>query len=264
MQISNLLRTPVHRCGRDCLGHRAAIDSASSSTPRATVPDMSMLTPSSATTAAGAPDRRRLVRRARLLGWLSVTWMLVEAGVATAAALAAGSVALLGFGLDSLIELASAAVVIWRFSADRDSGPGAERTAQELIALSFVLLAAYLTFDGIGALAGGSHVRVSWVGGAISAAAIAAMPLLAQAKHRVARQLGSAATSADAAQSWLCALAAAGVLVSIAANAVFGWWRVDAIIGFGIAALALNEAREAWRGETCAGCARPPADAGNS
>ena len=190
--------------------------------------------------------------------------MLVEGGVATAAAVATGSIALLGFGLDSLIELASAAVVIWRFGALRDSVAGAERTAQKLIAVSFAALAAYLTVDGIHALAVDSHARVTWVGCAISAGALIAMPLLAQRKHGVARELDSRSMSADATQSWLCALAAAGVLLSAGANAMFGWWCLDSIAGLGIAVLALLEARDAWRGETCACAAgaRPPANAG--
>jgi divalent metal cation (Fe/Co/Zn/Cd) transporter len=179
-------------------------------------------------------------------------WMLVEGGVATVAAIATGSIALLGFGVDSLIELASAAVVIWRFGSLRDSVAAAERTAQKLIAVSFATLAAYLTIDGIHALTVDSHARVTWVGGAISAGALIAMPLLAQRKHRVARELDSASMSADATQSWLCALAAAVVLVSAAANAMFGWWWLDSIAGLSIAVLALLEAHDVWRGETCA------------
>ena len=177
--------------------------------------------------------------------------MLLEGGVATVAAVATGSIALLGFGLDSLIELASAAIVIWRFGSVRDSVAGAERTAQKLIAVSFATLAAYLTVDGIHALAGDSHTRVTWVGAAISAGALIAMPQLAKRKHRVARELDSASMSADATQSSLCALAAAGVLVSAAANAMFGWWWLDSIAGLSIAVLALIEAREAWLGEAC-------------
>ncbi len=180
--------------------------------------------------------------------------MTVEAGVAIIAALVAGSVALLGFGLDSLIELASASIVIWRFTGARSQSETAERRAQQLIAACFVALALYLLYDGIRTLADGSHPTTSWLGVGVSIGAILVMPLLARAKNRVATQLASAATAGDAAQSWLCALAAAGVLVSILANAALGWWWLDPIIGLGIAGLAVHEGREAWAGEVCSDC----------
>ena len=181
--------------------------------------------------------------------------MAVEAGASIVAALVAGSVALLGFGLDSLIELASASIVIWRFTGDRIQSEAAERRAQQLIAGCFAALAVYLVYDGITTLVGGPHPTVSWVGVAVSTGAIIVMPGLARAKNRVAAQLGSGAVSGDAAQSWLCAIAAAGVLVSILANAALGGWWLDPIIGLGIAGLAVHECREAWAGEVCADCA---------
>jgi divalent metal cation (Fe/Co/Zn/Cd) transporter len=199
--------------------------------------------------------RSRLVRRARTLSLLSIGWMTVEAGVATVAALAAGSVALLGFGLDSLIELASASTILWLYTGSRDGSAVAERRAQKVVALCFAALAVYLAFDTITTLAGNSHPEVSWPGAAVSGAAIVVMPLLARAKGRVAAQLGSAATAGDAAQSWLCAIIAAAALLSILANASLGWWWLDPIIGLGIAGLAVREGREAWAGEVCADCA---------
>jgi divalent metal cation (Fe/Co/Zn/Cd) transporter len=198
--------------------------------------------------------RSRLVRRTKVLSWLSVGWMTVEAGASIIAAIVAGSVALLGFGLDSLIELASASIVIWRFTGARSQSELAERRAQQLIAGCFAALALYLLYDGIRTLAAGSHPSVSWVGVAVSSGAIIVMPLLARAKNRVAGRLDSAAVSGDAAQSWLCAMAAAGVLVSILANATLGWWWLDPIIGLGIAGLAVQEGREAWTGEVCSDC----------
>jgi divalent metal cation (Fe/Co/Zn/Cd) transporter len=134
--------------------------------------------------------------------------MVLEAGVAIIAALVAGAVALLGFGLDSLIELASANAVIWRFGGVRSHSEAAERRAQQVIAGCFAVLAGYLVFDGTRALAEHSHPHVSWPGAAVSLGAVIVMPLLAQAKGRVAARLGSAATASDAAQSWLCAIAA--------------------------------------------------------
>jgi len=210
------------------------------------------------------PGRAGLVRRAKLLSWLSIGWMGIEAGVAIVAAVVAASVALLGFGLDSLIELASASVIIWRFSGPREHSEIAERRAQRLIAACFGVLALYLVFDGVRTLADASKPDVSWAGAAVSAGAIVAMPLLARQKARVAAQLGSAAIAGDAAQSWLCALAAAGTLASIIANAAVGWWWLDPIIGLGIAGLAVHEGRQAWAGEGCSDCAPvsfAPADA---
>jgi divalent metal cation (Fe/Co/Zn/Cd) transporter len=200
-------------------------------------------------------ERSRLVRRARTLSVLTIGWMTVEAGVAIIAALAAGSVALLGFGLDSLIELASATTILWLYTGSRNGSVAAERRAQQAVAACFAALALYLAFDAIATLARGSHPHTSWPGVAVSAGAIVAMPLLARAKGRVAAQLGSGATAGDAAQSWLCAVIAAAALVSILANAALGWWWLDPVAGLGIAALAIREGREAWAGEVCADCA---------
>ncbi len=200
-------------------------------------------------------DHFRLVRRAKTLSLLSIAWMTVEAGVAIVAALLAGSVALLGFGLDSLIELASASAILWLYTGSRRGSDAAERRAQQAVALCFVALALYVTFDAIDTLAGTSHPDASWLGVAVSVGAIVLMPLLARAKGRVAAQLGSAATAGDAAQSWLCALSAGAVLLSILANAALGWWWLDPIAGLGIAGLAVREGREAWAGEVCGDCA---------
>jgi len=203
----------------------------------------------------GGGTRSRLIRRAKLLSWLSISWMTVEAVAAILAALLAGSVALLAFGLDSLIELASAGTILWLYTGTRRDSDAAERRAQQIIAVCFAVLALYLAFDAIRALADGTHPETSWLGVAVTAGAIIFMPLLATAKGRVAAQLSSAATAGDAAQSWLCAISAAAVLLSVLANAAVGWWWLDAIAGLGIAALAVHEGRKAWAGEVCADCA---------
>jgi len=216
---------------------------------------MSSQAPSLPVVQPGGGTHSRLVHRARLLSLLSIGWMTVEAGVAIVAALAAGSVALLGFGLDSLVELASASTILWLYTGSRGGSATAERRAQQVVAILFVALALYLAFDAITTLAGGTHPGTSWAGVAVSAGAIVVMPTLARAKGRVARQLGSSATAADGAQSWLCAIIGAAALISLLANAALGWWWLDPIAGLGIAALAVREARETWQGDACAGCA---------
>ena len=201
-----------------------------------------------------AAKRSRLIRRAKTLSMLSSGWMILEAGVAIAAAIAAASVALLGFGLDSLIELASASTILWLYSGGRDGSEPAERRAQQVVAVCFAALALYLAIDSAATLAANSRPDVSWPGAIVSGGAIVVMPLLARAKGRVAAELGSGATAADASQSWLCAIIAAAALVSILANAWFGSWWLDPVAGVGIAALAVREGREAWAGEVCASC----------
>jgi divalent metal cation (Fe/Co/Zn/Cd) transporter len=181
--------------------------------------------------------------------------MSIEAAVAILAALLAGSVALLGFGLDSLIELASATTILWLYSGTRAGRAAAERRAQQVVAALFIVLAFYVTADAIVALARESHPSTSWAGAAVSLGAVVFMPLLGRAKSRVAITLGSAATAGDAAQSWLCAISAAGVLSSIVLDAALDWWWLDPIVGLAIAGLAVREAREAWAGKACPDCA---------
>lgn len=204
------------------------------------------------------------MRRARRLSLLSIGWMTVEAVVAIVAALLAGSIALLAFGLDSLIELASASTILWLYTGARAGTAAAEHRAQQLIAICFAALALYVSFDAIVTLAGGTHPHTGWPGVAVSAGALIVMPLLARAKIRVAVQLGSSATAGDAAQSWLCAISAAAVLVSILVNAALGWWWLDPVAALGIAGLAVREGREAWAGEVCGDCAPIGFHAGTS
>jgi divalent metal cation (Fe/Co/Zn/Cd) transporter len=216
---------------------------------------MSSPAPSSSVIQPAGKTRSRLVRRARTLSGLSIGWTAVEAAVGIVAAFGAGSVALLGFGLGSLIELASAATILWLYTGSCDGSGAAERRAQRVIASCFAALALYLAFDAITTLARGSHPDVSWPGAIVVSAAIVVMPLLARAKSRLATQLGSRATAGDAAQSWLCAIISAAALVSILANAAFGWWWFDPIAGLAIAGLAVQEARKTWEGKVCGACA---------
>jgi divalent metal cation (Fe/Co/Zn/Cd) transporter len=201
-----------------------------------------------------ALERERLVDRARLLAWLGLGWHVLEAGVAIGAGVAAGSIALVGFGADSLIEAAAGVVIIWLMAGGRPASHRAERRAQQLIAASFVALAAYVGIEGLRDLLGGHHPDASWVGVGLSVVTLATMPPLAAAKRRVGERLGSAATASESRQTMLCAYLSAGLLVGLLANAVAGWWWADPLVALGIGAVALREARDSWRGEICDCC----------
>jgi divalent metal cation (Fe/Co/Zn/Cd) transporter len=206
-------------------------------------------------------ERDRLIRRAKALSWLSLAWMTVEGTVAITAALIAGSVALLGFGIDSAIEGLASVIVIWRFTGTRRLSEHAELRAQKAVAISFFLLAPYIAQDAIRALVAGDHPSTSLVGIGLSVSSIVVMPLLGRAKQRIGERLGSGATSGEGAQNLLCAYMAAGVLVGLGANATVGWWWLDPVIALVIAAIAVHEGREASAGEGCACVAVPGLEA---
>ncbi len=194
----------------------------------------------------------RLIRRARLLAWIGLGWHGIEASVAIAAGVIAGSVALVGFGADSVIELAAGLVVLWRLASTRAI---TERRAQQMIAVSFYLLSAYVAVEAILSLAAGDRPAVSWVGIGLAALTLATMPALARAKARVADGLESSATKSESRQTMLCAYLSAGLLVGLSLNALLGWWWADPVTALGIAAVAIKEGRNAWRGEAC--CTAP-------
>jgi divalent metal cation (Fe/Co/Zn/Cd) transporter len=198
-----------------------------------------------------AAERARLVRRARLLAWGGNAWHFVEFGIAIGAGIAASSIALVGFGIDSLIEALAGFVILWRFAATRAHSETAERRAQQLIAVSFFVLAAYVSVEAVRTLVGGDHPQVSWVGIGLAAFTALTMPLLARAKRRVGRQLGSAATVGEGSQSMVCAYLSVALLVGLLANALAGWWWADPAAALVIAAVALREGRESWKGEAC-------------
>jgi divalent metal cation (Fe/Co/Zn/Cd) transporter len=200
-----------------------------------------------------SPDRDALVRRARALAWFGIGWHVIEAAVAILAGLAASSVALIGFGADSVIESAAGFVVLWRFAT---SSPDAERRAQRLIALSFYVLAAYIAVDAARSLIVADEPSVSWVGIGLAAVTVVLMPPLAITKARVGAALSSSATASEGRQNMVCAYLSAGLLVGLGLNAAFGWWWADPIVAFGIAGVAVREGRQAWRGEDSC-CAVP-------
>ena len=198
-----------------------------------------------------APDRRALVRRAKLLAWGGIGWHFIEFAIALAAGIAASSIALIGFGVDSLVESVAGFIVLWRFADRRSYSESAERRAQQLIAISFFLLAAYVGAEAIRTLIAGDHPEASWVGIGLAAFTAPTMPLLALAKRRVGNRLGSAATVQEGVQNMVCAYLSVALLVGLLANALFSWWWADPAAALLIAAVAAREGRESWRGEGC-------------
>jgi divalent metal cation (Fe/Co/Zn/Cd) transporter len=196
-------------------------------------------------------ERRRLQRQARLLAWGGIAWHFVEFSIAIAAGLAAGSIALIGFGADSLIEAVAGYVVVWLFTGSRLHSPSAERRAQQMIAASFFVLAVYVGVEATRALIGGDHPRASWVGIGLAAVTAPTMPLLARAKRRVGSRLESSATVKEGAQNMICAYLSVALLVGLLANALLGWWWADPLAALVIAGVAVKEGRESWRGEGC-------------
>jgi len=195
------------------------------------------------------------VRRAKLLARLGIAWHVMEAAVAIGAGVVAGSIALVGFGADSLIESVAGLVVLWRFAGARAGSAGAERRAQKLIGASFFVLAAYVGFEAVRNLVIAAHADTSYVGIGLALVTLATMPPLAIAKARVGDRLGSSATKSEGRQNMLCAYLSAALLVGLSADALFGAWWADPLTALLIAGVAVKEGREAWRGDSCSCCA---------
>ncbi len=200
-------------------------------------------------------ERERLFRRAKQLAWLGVGWHGIEAAIAVGAGLLAGSIALIGFGADSLIESFAGFILLWRFAASRATSEDAERRAQKLIAVSFYVIAAYVGFEAVRSLLVGDRPEASWVGIGLAAVTLVTMPPLAIAKSRIGEKLGSSATKSEGQQNMLCAYLSAALLVGLGANALFGLWWADPVTALLIAGVAVKEGRESWRGESC--CTAP-------
>jgi divalent metal cation (Fe/Co/Zn/Cd) transporter len=193
----------------------------------------------------------RQARRAKLLSWASLAYMAVEGIVAVAAGIVAGSIALIGFGLDSAIEGFASVVIVWRFTGSRTLSERAEHRAQKLVAIQFFILAPYVAVESIRAFVNDSHAEESIVGIALAASSLVVMPLLGRAKQRIGARLGSSATASEGKQNLLCAYLAGALLVGLLGNALVGAWWLDPVVGLLIAALAVSEGREAWRGDAC-------------
>lgn len=199
-----------------------------------------------------------LAGRARLLSWLSLGIITAEGAIAITAGIIASSIALIGFGLDSVVEGVASLIIVWRFTSSRIFSGAAENRAQRLVAIQFFLLAPYVAFESVRALIGGEHPDVSRLGIGLAAASLITMPVLGIAKERLADQLGSAATKGEGRQNMLCAYLAAALLVGLLGNALFSAWWLDPVVGLLIAAVAVKEGREAWQGEGC--CVSSPLD----
>ena len=186
-----------------------------------------------------------------MLAWGGIAWHIAEFAIAIGAGIAASSIALIGFGADSLIEALAGLVVVWLFTGERRGSHTAERRAQILIAVTFFLLAAYVGIEAVRALVSGDHPQVSWIGIGLAAVTALTMPLLAAAKRRVGTGLHSAATVKEAGQTQLCAYLSIALLLGLGANALLNWWWADPLAALVIAGIAVHEGRSSWRGEGC-------------
>ena len=193
-------------------------------------------------------ERSVLERRARRLAWLTIVWNVVEAVVAIGSGLVAASLALVGFGIDSTIEVFAAVVVLWRL---RGVDEAREQRALKLIAVSFFVLAAYVTVEAIRDLISDSDPRTSPVGIGLAIASLIVMPVLAVAKSRTGKALGNRTVIADAAETKLCTYLSVILLAGLLLDATLNWWWADPVAALGIAVLAIREGREAWAGDDC-------------
>ena len=201
-------------------------------------------------------SRARMLAHALRLEYLTVGWNVIEGVIAIAAALAAGSVALLAFGIDSFVECASGAILIWRLRAERSAKDAAaikrlDRRAHQLVGWSLFALAAWVVFDAATALHAQEHPEPSTAGLVLLVLSIAAMYWLAKAKRRAAAALGSRALEADSFQTSACFWLSVVGLVGVGLNAALGWWWADPVAALGISALLIKEGREGLRGESC-------------
>jgi divalent metal cation (Fe/Co/Zn/Cd) transporter len=178
--------------------------------------------------------------------------MALEGLVAITAGIVAGSVALIGFGIDSAIEGFASVIIVWRFTGTRTVSHEAEDRAQKLVAVAFFLLAPYVAFESVRVLVNASHPDTSVIGIALAVSSLVAMPYLGRAKQRIGNRMGSSATTSEGRQNLLCAYLAGALLVGLLGNVLFGAWWLDPAVGLLIAGLAVSEGREAWRGDSCA------------
>jgi divalent metal cation (Fe/Co/Zn/Cd) transporter len=210
---------------------------------------------------APTSEWERGARRARLLAWSSLAWLGFEGAATVLAGVLAGSIALVANGLDSGIEAAASLIIVWRFTGARTLSGTSERRAQQLVAVSFFLLAPYVAFEAVRTLALEHHAETTWLGIGLSVGTLCVCPWLGRAKLRLGERLGSPATAGEGRQNLICAYLALAVLAGLLANTLFGIWWLDPTVALGISGLAVWEGRRSWRGESCecTGCAVPEA-----
>jgi divalent metal cation (Fe/Co/Zn/Cd) transporter len=205
-----------------------------------------------------SPQWLSAARRAKALSWLSLAWMSAEGAIAITAGITAGSIALIGFGIDSAIEGFASVIIVWRFTGHRLHSHAAEERAQQLVAVQFFLLAPYVSVEAVRHLLSGTEVQTSWLGMALTASSLIGMPFLGLAKQRLAETLNSSATHGEGTQNLLCAYLAGAVFLGLLGNTLLGWWWLDPIAALAIAAVAVREGVQTWRGEGC--CVGPSLD----
>ena len=199
----------------------------------------------------GSADYLRLAKRAKWLSWASLGFMALEGLVAVAAGIVAGSIALIGFGIDSAIEGFASVIIVWRFTGSRTLSHAAENRAQKLVAIQFFILAPYVTFEAVRALINGERPEESVIGIALATSSLVVMPLLGRAKQHIGSRIASSATASEGKQNLLCAYLAAALLVGLVGNALFEAWWLDPVVALFIAYVAVQEGRQAWRGDAC-------------
>jgi divalent metal cation (Fe/Co/Zn/Cd) transporter len=206
---------------------------------------------SKATIAAALDEHGALIRRVKLISWLSLAWMTAEGAIGVTAGIMANSIALIGYGLDSTIEGIASVVIIWRFTGDRIHSEDAETRAQKIVAATFFLLAPYIIVAAIQHLVIGNQARASWVGIGLAIVSITLMPQFGRIKKRLGNQLQSNATAGEGTQNILCAYLSLTILIGLAANALLGLWWADPLVALIVAVVALQAGIKTWRGEAC-------------
>ena len=196
-------------------------------------------------------ERELLVRRIKTLSWLSLAWMTTEGVIGLAAGIAANSIALIGYGLDSTIAGVGSLIIIWRFTGARVESDAAERRAQKVVAVTFFLLAPYIAVEAVRRLLAGSEAEGSWVGIALATVSVLLMPYFGRAKKRIGNQLRSSATTGEGIQNILCGYLSLAILVGLGANALFGLWWADPLVALVVAAAAVSTGLRTWRGDAC-------------
>ncbi len=203
------------------------------------------------TTAGVGGDRAFLVRRVKVLSWLSLGWMTIEGVIGVVAGIAANSIALIGYGLDSTIAGIGSLVIIWRFTGSRVHSDAAERTAQKGVAVTFFLIAPYIGVEAVRRLLTGNEAEGTWVGVGLAAVSIMLMPYFGYAKRRIGNRLQSSATAGEGIQNLLCGYLSLAILVGLGANAAFGIWWADPLVALVVALAAIHGGIRTWRGKAC-------------